>query len=1063
MVIDQRGLLDLLVLFIGQELLTVHAQVSITARQSIARVKEGSSFTFIWDYQLGSIENLRDIVFGVWEKGYTSTYFMTVTRNKGAVQNPDLAKTHPDLIGRIRWAGDISRYAAFTLSNIMLSDNKTYGCQLGIGGFGQTKDSKITLIVEKAVLSKFLLVPEVKVALEGQEIVLRWEFRLTDVDNEDIETVQLSRKSTQASQPLVLWKVEKNVEKTIAEYTNRLSVKSRNKGDDNLICSYTFKLSNVTFKDEGEYQLKVEFAHEKRPLKSEVSLDVYGRPKITGYENEKGIYKEGEMLLLACDDVEGKPSKLRWMRDGNVIPHKTQGYFLKVKKLSRSDEGAYVCCAEYPLGNVSSLEVRIKVQYAPSIYFPSDTQTVLSWKGHPTTLNCSAEGFPPAMFSWTRADEKRLYGETADNTGILTITPSLDFHFTNYTCIARNTIGEDRRMFILKPIRPPTPPVITNVRVNHNALKVTWKLPSSKQNTPITGHVMRIRKESAGPNIWNEIHFSKQSNYFIVRNLTARTNYSLWLFATNVAGRSNASAVKHVKTLQKGFPGSPSLHFENVKINHSFYNVTWDYPRDVGGDDVTLFTLWYREIATNNSTQGKWRNLNTTKTRFHLNLNCCLTYEVTVTAWNRYGHSFFDPNNEARITVLRDLPTNTTVTSTGSEDSCDTCIAKKSTKNRNSERRPVLKFLQYTAILLIPLIVVLTRLLVRSLRTCKIKPIHEVKIDGVEEPADELQILEAAPGPHLPLWEFPRGNLAVERVIGNGAFGVVSKAYARYLPGHEEWTTVAVKSLQDGSAESERRDLLSELNLLKKLKPHPHIIRLLGCVTTDQERPLVIIEYVPYGDLLGYLRRSRGVSDCYYDNPDIKPMTSLTSEEMLKFAWQISDGMRYISFKKIVHRDLAARNVLVGENFTCKITDFGMARDVNLEEIYVPRNEGRIPVKWTAIEAMTGAMKYTSQSDVWSFGVVLFEICTIGAEPYPGISPFKLPSVLLKGYRIPKPEYVKDELYDIMRECWETEPDNRPSFDKLCQKIRLLGARANQNYVNIKDCLEAYEQNEIAS
>lgn len=88
--------------------------------------------------------------------------------------------------------------------------------------------------------------------------------------------MQLSRKSTQASQPLVLWKVEKNVEKTIAEYTNRLSVKSRNKGDDNLICSYTFKLSNVTFKDEGEYQLKVEFAHEKRALKSEVSLDVYG-------------------------------------------------------------------------------------------------------------------------------------------------------------------------------------------------------------------------------------------------------------------------------------------------------------------------------------------------------------------------------------------------------------------------------------------------------------------------------------------------------------------------------------------------------------------------------------------------------------------------------------------------------------------------------------------------------------------------------------------------------------------------------------------------------------------
>jgi len=105
---------------------------------------------------------------------------------------------------------------------------------------------------------------------------------------------------------------------------------------------------------------------------------------------------------------------------------------------------------------------------------------------------------------------------------------------------------------------------------------------------------------------------------------------------------------------------------------------------------------------------------------------------------------------------------------------------------------------------------------------------------------------------------------------------------------------------------------------------------------------------------------------------------------------------------------------------------------------------GRIPVKWTAVEAMTGVMKYSTQSDVWSFGVVLFEICTIGAEPSPGISPWKLPSVLLKGYRIPKPEYVKDELYDTMLECWETESENRPSFDALCNKIRGLETRANQ-------------------
>lgn len=331
----------------------------------------------------------------------------------------------------------------------------------------------------------------------------------------------------------------------------------------------------------------------------------------------------------------------------------------------------------------------------------------------------------------------------------------------------------------------------------------------------------------------------------------------------------------------------------------------------------------------------------------------------------------------------------------------------------------------------------------------------KINEDEIEEPEDEMQVNEMAPVAQVRTWEFPRGNLAIERVIGNGAFGVVSKAYAKGLPEKPEWTVVAVKSLQDGATESERHDLLSELSLLKKLKPHPHIIKLLGCITEDKDLPYMIIEYVPHGDLLGYLRRSRGVSDCYYDDPDIKPMTNLTSEQMLKFAWQISDGMRYISSKKIIHRDLAARNVLVGENHRCKITDFGMARGVG--EIYLRRSEGRIPVKWTAIEAMTGAMKYSTKSDVWSFGVVLYEICTIGAEPYPGMNPYKLPSVLQKGYRIPKPEYFKDELYDIMMKCWEMEPENRPSFDSLCTSIRRLEMCSNQNYVNVGDCLEAYE------
>ncbi|PFX16311.1 Proto-oncogene tyrosine-protein kinase receptor Ret [Stylophora pistillata] len=166
----------------------------------------------------------------------------------------------------------------------------------------------------------------------------------------------------------------------------------------------------------------------------------------------------------------------------------------------------------------------------------------------------------------------------------------------------------------------------------------------------------------------------------------------------------------------------------------------------------------------------------------------------------------------------------------------------------------------------------------------------------------------------------------------------------------------------ENAPESDRKDLLSELELMKKLKPHPHVIKLMGCIT-NSDPLLVLIEHIPYGDLLGYLRKSRGLNDTYFKDPDVKPETNLTSEQLVRFAWQIADGMKYLSSKKIIHRDLAARNVLVGEGEGCKVTDFGMARNVGQDDIYTRRSGGRLPVKWTAYEGLLYGT-YTTQSDV---------------------------------------------------------------------------------------------------
>ncbi|XP_044180575.1 fibroblast growth factor receptor 3-like isoform X2 [Acropora millepora] len=319
------------------------------------------------------------------------------------------------------------------------------------------------------------------------------------------------------------------------------------------------------------------------------------------------------------------------------------------------------------------------------------------------------------------------------------------------------------------------------------------------------------------------------------------------------------------------------------------------------------------------------------------------------------------------------------------------------------------------------------------------------------------EINEYAPlNPATRSWEVSRENVTIEKLIGKGSFGKVAQGTAWNLSLERETTTVAVKMLKENAQEVERRDLLSELEIMKKLKPHPHVIKLLGCVTIN-DPVLVIIEYVPYGDLLGYLRKSRGLNDNYFNDPDIKPQTSLSSLHLMLMSWQIADGMSYLSSRKIIHRDLAARNILVGEGEKCKVTDFGMARNVTEENVYERKTEGRIPVKWTASEALKSG-RYTTKSDVWSFGVVLYEIFTIGGQPYPRVNAWKVVELLNDGYRMPKPNHVAEALYQVMLKCWQEQPDDRPSFEQLRHELKLM-ENQHKRLINMQEYDEKLYEN----
>ncbi|XP_064519708.1 fibroblast growth factor receptor 2 isoform X6 [Pseudopipra pipra] len=311
--------------------------------------------------------------------------------------------------------------------------------------------------------------------------------------------------------------------------------------------------------------------------------------------------------------------------------------------------------------------------------------------------------------------------------------------------------------------------------------------------------------------------------------------------------------------------------------------------------------------------------------------------------------------------------------------------------------------------------------------------------------------------PEDPKWEFPRDKLTLGKPLGEGCFGQVVMAEAVGIDKDrpKEAVTVAVKMLKDDATEKDLSDLVSEMEMMKMIGKHKNIINLLGACT--QDGPLyVIVEYASKGNLREYLRARRPPGMEYSFDINRVPEEQMTFKDLVSCTYQLARGMEYLASQKCIHRDLAARNVLVTENNVMKIADFGLARDINNIDYYKKTTNGRLPVKWMAPEALFDRV-YTHQSDVWSFGVLMWEIFTLGGSPYPGIPVEELFKLLKEGHRMDKPANCTNELYMMMRDCWHAVPSQRPTFKQLVEDLdRILTLTTNEEYLDLSGPLEQY-------
>ncbi|XP_067312034.1 tyrosine-protein kinase receptor TYRO3 [Pseudorasbora parva] len=749
---------------------------------------------------------------------------------------------------------------------------------------------------------------------------------------------------------------------------------------------------------------------------------------------------QGNMARLGCAFEGLSEPEIVWMKDGEKIYSTDQMYitldahhwetFYSVKSMQQQDAGKYWCEVEYHGTIISSEPAWIAVEGVP--HFVEEPKDVAAFAGEPFNLTCAASGPPePVEVLWWLGGEQK--GDFLPSPSVLFVKGVNDS--IKFYCEARNArgISVSRIGTVLIKVRPDSP---RDVKVHHVSdlnITITWS-PGFTGHSQLSTCTVQVSKGSGKKVKLPDLDVVVPPFQHVFEGLSSYSNYSVRIRCDNEVGSSPFSPWVDFHTPEAAPSAAPknftfelseqqltlswaALEQEELRGSLLAYKVQWNQ----GGESQD--PLLFKDNIARLSGAGRFFNA-TFQVAACTKAGCgpwsrpVLVMPVSaIQAQTQRGHMWVGLLFGLLVATMVGLLLIVLVRNRGKETQFGSAFAAPGAEV------PV----SFTA--------------ARSFNR-QFPELPESTLDSLGINSDlKAKLQDVLISERL---------LTLGRMLGKGEFGSVREAFLKSE--NNTGQKVAVKVLKtDINSSSDIEQCLKEAAYMKDFH-HPNVIPLIGVSLhrRAQQRlpvPMVILPFMKHGDLHTFLLMSRLGDD---------PFT-LTQQSLIQFMLDIARGMEYLSNKNIIHRDLAARNCMLNENMSVCVADFGLSKKIYSGDYYRQGSVSKLPVKWIALESLADNV-YTTQSDVWAFGVTMWEIMTRGQTPYPGIENSEIYEYLIKGERLKQPPDCPSDIYEIMHSCWSPVPKCRPNFQDLIDQLELLLAKLNPApvkepllYVNLEE------------